>query len=181
MSTKPPIPARDVSLHQAQAGMAAQAAASAAGGEPAAVAELIRSANPQPEPASIRGEPLHGYTLQVILCTQIATEALGADPLSALPAFIARAAADPAASPTRHELLALARIGFIFTRPAEAYEMLADTAESADDAVKARRVRDFDAAALEVAGTWQPEDISTLIRHLVTVGKPAARPAEPAT
>lgn len=177
----PPVSARDVSFHQAQAGAAAQQAAADAGGQPAAVGELIASANLRPEPAVIQGEPLHGYTLQVILCTQIATSALGRNPLDALPDFITRSLQDPKATPNASELLALGRIGFIFTRPAEAYELLADAVESGDETLKARRVRDFDAAALETTGGWTPADISTLIRHLITVGKSGARDTEPKT
>jgi hypothetical protein len=176
--SKPPVSARDVSYHQAQAGAAAQQAAADAGGDPAAVGELIASASIRPEPAIIQGEPLHGYTLQVILCTQIATSALGRNPLDALPDFITRSMADPKAAPNADELLALGRIGFIFTRPAEAYELLADAAEAGDETLKARRVRDFDAAALEVAGGWTPGDIGILIRHLITVGKSDARGTE---
>lgn len=178
MSTKPTVSARDVSYHQAQAGTAAQQAAAATGGDPTAVGELIASAAVRPEPAVIQGETLHGYTLQVILCTQIATGALGRNPLDALPDFITRSMADPKAAPNATELLALGRIGFIFTRPAEAYELLTDAAEASDETLKARRVRDFDAAALEATGGWTPGDIGILIRHLITVGKSGARATE---
>jgi hypothetical protein len=177
----PPVSVSEVSLRQAEAGAAAQQTAAATGGDPATLADVVRSAQAPAEPLMIQGEPLHGYTLQVILCMQLSVTALGAEPLAALGAYITRAAGDANAVPAAEELLALGRAGYIFTRPAEAYELLADAAECADAAVKARRVRDFDAAALEVTGSWTPSDIGTLVRHVVTVGKPAARDAAPAS
>lgn len=178
---KPPASLRDMSYHQAQAGAAAQTAAAAQGGDLTTLLALSGSVQAG-EPICIRGEPLHGWSLQVILDLQLATDVLGDDPVQKLGGFVSRTLSDAASTvlPNAEELTWLGVAGFIFSRPFEAFQALSDVQRfsgvTPEDAAAARQ--DFRAEALRVVGAWTPAEIGLFIRHLILLGKPAAAGAK---
>lgn len=171
---KPPVSARDVSFQQALAGGEAQRAAAATGGDPADLRALAQSVKAQP--VTIRGQELHGFSLQVILDLQLVTVVTGFNPLEQLPDLVSRLAANHAVLPTPAELRAIALLGWIFTDPLGAFDLLDDASRAEDPAARADLVRELERTACAVVGSWDMQEIGSLFAHIVRLGKsvPAA-------
>lgn len=160
-----PLTEKEISLLQAMAGIEAARVAAASGGSTAEIASLMQAGQAQ-DAGCIGGRRLHGQTLQVVLCLQLLEAHVGkvSDTLQQIIEH---------EQPGAESLQMLARLGYIFTCPREAYESLADVAAAASDELeKETALRALDSEALEVTGEWAPADMQTLARHLLTLGKP---------
>lgn len=168
-----PEQSRALGKTQAAAGIAAAHLSAAAGGDTEQISELIQSAQTRADLPQIRGRLLHPQTLQVVLCIQLLEAHFGGmgETLGGL------AAAGDDHAPSVDQLTSLARLGYIFTAPADAYESLRDVAEAEDAQEKGIATRALDTQALEVCGDWTPAEMGALTRHLLTLGKPAAAAA----
>ena len=177
MSENSPISLRDLSWQQAQAGHAAQAVAQAAGAEPSDLRALRHSA--APPVSEIRGVTLHGFSLQVVLNLQLSQAVTGADLLQGLTPVIGRLMQDSSAVLTSADLELLAKLGYIFLYPAQAYDVLDEISSAVDEAERAAFLREFRRAAVQCCGDWSSDEIAILVRHLLTLGKLGASAAQP--
>lgn len=186
---KPTLSERDASWYEANAGIAAREAANAQGADPAHLKALLL---PLREPLLIRGEKLHNTALLVTQCFLGYEEMFGLQPQQPLAEVFDRAATDELRF-TAAQMRALSHLGFIFTKPLDAYDLLSsDLSDTSDPTgraeVKAKLRRVFDRAAVAHSAEWTESDFAILIAHLVRqaaarseldVGKsrPAASPA----
>jgi hypothetical protein len=166
---KPVLTERDASWHEAQAGIAAREQAVAAGMDPAHFRALLL---PEAAPIHIRGEKLHHAALLVTQCFTLHRELFVHAAQEQVAGLLT--AAQEGADFTVDQLRALSHLGFIFTRPLDAYDLLDhDTlsdpfagTESAEE-LKVKRRRLFDRAAAHATAEWLAEDFFLLIAHLV--------------
>lgn len=166
----PPTPAvteRDISFQQAKAGISAQQVAQSAGADPADIRALALSVPSRP--LVIQGQTLHGFSLQVVLDLQLAATVFDGDPIQALQPVIDKVVEEVGIAP--FELLLIARLGWIFTCPAEAYDLLAEAADATEVAERRSAIRYCDRAALEICGEWTADEMGQLIGHILRLGK----------
>lgn len=172
---KPTITARDLSYHEAKAGIAAREEAAKSGGDPAQVRSLAQAAiaqdNDKPlvvvgkKQHTLGGLPLRRDDLLVTLCLMLYKSVFGEDPRVQL-----SQEADPAEGSVR--MRAIAALAFIFAKPEEAYDMLdyaADKELPKEDA--AGWARDFRRASLKFAGHFCTAEIMTLTQHILDVAR----------
>jgi hypothetical protein len=175
-SPPPSITPRDLSYHEAQAGIAAREAAAAAGGDPSQLRALVGAA--QAEEAGrpmialgnaglrfLKNLPLRGDDLLVSLCFLLHAKVFGADPRQQLAiAAGGKETVDQGILQRR----AIAALALIFTQPDTAYDLLdraADPDVPKDDA--AGWARDFQRSSIEFAGTFTAAEIQTLGEHVI--------------
>jgi len=175
-SEKPVLSERDLSYNVALAGREALEAASAAGGEPAALRSLVAAAALDPAPpargASLRGRTLHQDDLVVTLCLSLHDSLFGGDVRQAVGSLIASASAPAAAAAANsaEHMRAVAALAFIFTDPHEAWELL-DSAPPGDEDGRQYARRAFCRAALEFAGDFGPAEMTILVAHLARLAR----------
>lgn len=182
---RPPITERDISWHQALAGIAAREAAQAAGGSLHQLRALIHTAEggiafpptsgPSLQPSStpcLKGFPLRDDDLLVTLCFGLHARAFGHDPR-----------AHWADEDTARRMTAIATLGFLFTRTKQAWDLLdqATDPDATEDQQKTAR-RAFRLIVTEFAAEFTAQDIATLTTHLLTLAgfTPAAEDQEAA-
>lgn len=174
---RPPITERDISWHQAAAGIAAREAAQAAGGDRRQLRALIHAAqatkNEEPNTRNfLKGLPLRSDDLLVTLCLGLHAQAFGHDPRSHW-----------AHDDTALRMRSIATLGFLFTHAVEAYQLLDDAtdADATEDQRKSARFA-FRDAVTEWAADFGPAEIATLTRHLLHLAgfTPAAEDEEAA-
>ena len=174
----PPITAREVSYHEALAGIAAREAAQASGGDAAALRALVHAAETtspslpvSKSPSLLKGLPLRNDDLLVTLCFGLHARAFGTDPR-------AQWAADDTA--TRMEAIAV--LGYLFTQAGDAFTLLDQAVNGPEDQREAFKTT-FRRAAIEWAATFTGEDIAVLTRHLLKLAgfAPAEEEAAPPT
>lgn len=175
--SRPPITARELSYHQALAGIAAREAAQATGGDRRQLRALIHAAegteNREPRTENrLKGLPLRQDDLLVTLCFGLHAQAFGHDPR-------AHWAHDDAALRMR----SIATLGFLFTRAEEAYKLLdhATDADASEDMRKSARYAFRDTVAA-FAADFHAAEIQILTTHLLTLAgfTPAAEDEEAA-
>ncbi|MES2596384.1 MAG: hypothetical protein V4662_13650 [Verrucomicrobiota bacterium] len=141
MSTERPfITSRDLSMHEAVAGINARSEAAGLGGDPTQIGALGRAASAQPPQmrecaAVIGGLEMHAMALAVALAitemgrqAELTAQAQGVQP---------------------HAMLTVARMAACCHEPLQAYEMLTQGSGLAE----------LDAYAVQLTATWQPRDI----------------------
>ena len=173
----PPITAREVSYHEALAGIEAREAAQASGGDAAALRALVHAAETTSPPSSfgiphssfLKGLPLRSDDLLVTLCFGLHARAFGTDPR-------AQWAADETA--TRMEAIAV--LGYLFTQAGDAFTLLDQAVHGPEDQRETFKTC-FRRAAIEWAATFTGEDIAVLTRHLLKLAgfAPAEEEAAP--
>lgn len=152
----PQITEREVSLHQAHAGISARDSAMAQGGDPRQVRSLMQGALCQSPAGTETPHIIGGVALHTLdLATSLASTLLARHTL-----------AKRDAAPQ----LLVARHAFVFHQPAESYELLSTGTE--DD------LREFDRAALDVTGHWTPDHITAFGQYLVSLQPPAEEVAD---
>lgn len=175
--SRPPITARELSWHQAQAGIEAREAAQAAGGDRRQLRALIHAAEseagtPARHAPTLKGLPLRSDDLLVTLCLGLHAQAFGHDPRSHW-----------AHDDTALRMRSIATLGFLFTHAVEAYQLLDDAtdADATEDQRKSARFA-FRDAVTEWAADFGPAEIATLTRHLLHLAgfTPAAEDEEAA-
>jgi hypothetical protein len=176
---RPTLTARDLSYHEALAGIAAREAAQTSGGPRHAIRALIHTADSAPSSFAIphssflKGLPLRSDDLLVTLCLGLHAEAFGTDPR-----------AEWAHEKTATRMRAIAALAFLFTTPGRAYTLLdeaTDTAASEEQRQDARRAYRDEVTAF--AADFGPGEIETLTRHLLKLAgfHPMADPEEAAS
>lgn len=175
--SRPPITARQLSWHQAQAGIEAREAAQAAGGDRRQLRALIHAAEseagtPARHAPTLKGLPLRSDDLLVTLCLGLHAQAFGHDPRSHW-----------AHDDTALRMRSIATLGFLFTQAEEAFRLLdeATDADASEEGRKAAR-RAFRDTVTEWAADFGPTEIATLTRHLLHLAgfTPAAEDEEAA-
>jgi len=165
----PPITERDLSFHEAQAGIAAREAAAAAGGDVTQLRALVGAAQAADTGTAtgapkLKGHALRGDDLLVSLCFMLYAKVFGEDPRTQVAAGMDE--------PTIPSLKAIAALALIFTQTDTAYDLLdraADVELSKDDA--AGWARDFTRSAADFAGDFGPAEIGLIGRHIVTLAR----------
>ena len=176
---RPTLTARELSYHEALAGIAAREAAQTSGGPRHAIRALIHTADSAPSSFAIphssflKGLPLRSDDLLVTLCLGLHAEAFGTDPR-----------AEWAHEKTATRMRAIAALAFIFTMPGRAYTLLdeaTDPAESEQQREEARRAYRNEVTGF--AADFGPGEIETLTRHLLKLAgfHPMADPEEAAS
>jgi hypothetical protein len=172
----PPITERELSYHEALAGAKARETAASSGGDPAALRAVVAAASATSHVSlltshapQVSGFPLREDDLLVTLACLHYAKAFGADPRTQL-ARTHLAELTPELEAQR--ITALAALGFIFTQPDAAWDILdrAVDAETSDEDRSGWR-RDFRRASMEFAGTFTPADVDTLAAHLVRLAR----------
>jgi len=172
----PPITPREVSYHEALAGIEARESAQAAGGDAAALRALVHAAEaaspslPVSQSQSLlKGLPLRSDDLLVTLCFGLHARAFGTDPR-------AQWAADDTA--TRMEAIAI--LGYLFTQAPDAFTLLDQAVHGPEDQRETFKTC-FRRAAIEWAGTFLESEIQILTRHLLKLAgfAPAEEEAAP--
>lgn len=166
--TLPEITARDLSYHEARAGIAARDAAADLGGSPAQVRALVAAAShvspspslPVSQSPSLAGKPLRRDDLLVTLCLNLHAKAFGRDPRAML------------AGDGTDRMQAIASLAFIFTDADRAFDLLdraVDPDYAKEDQATARL--SFRRKAIAFAAAFGPAEIETLTRYLVSLSR----------
>jgi len=161
----PPITEREISFHEALAGIDAREKAQVSGGPRHALRALVHAAETfnverstlNVQSSTLKGLPLRSDDLLVTLCLGLHAEAFGTDPR-----------AEWAHESTATRMRAIAALAFLFTTPGRAYTLLdaaTDPAASEEQRQAARRAYRNEVTAF--AADFGPGEIETLTRHLL--------------
>lgn len=186
---KPQLTERDLSYHVALAGAEAKDEAADLGGDAAQLRGLVAAARLEPAPnvvtagngkGMLKGMPLRQDDLLVTLCLNLYTAIFGADPCHQVAGFEVKEAQGThgetfrtmvhvAKTPENEaaKMQAIAALGYIFTQPEDAWELLdlaKDNTVEAD--VRRDAKRDFCRASLDFAGSFTQSETDTLIAHV---------------
>lgn len=143
MDPKPTLTSRELSLHEAQAGIHARAEAGQSGGDPSQIGSLLRTAAATPAQGAeyavtISGVGFHALCLAVILASQ----------------EVERQAAE--AKRPVNDILTIARLAACFHDPVSAYEML----------TQGEGLSELDNWAVSLVAKWSPDDIAAFTLHV---------------
>lgn len=162
MQPTPTITAREVSYHEALAGIAAREAAQASGGDAAALRSLVHAASASPTPGSLRpapclkGLPLRDDDLLVTLCFGLHAQAFGSDPRSQW-----------AHERTDIRMEAIAVLGYLFTQAEDAFTLLDQAVNGPQDQRDAFKQTFRRAAIVDFGASFTAAEIETLTNHLL--------------
>lgn len=170
---KPTITPRDLSWHEALAGIDAREAAAASGGDAAQLRALVGAAAAEASTAAPRltvgmpmlnDLPLRGDDLLVSMCLMLYVQVFGKDPCAVIVA-----AKDGGSIET---LQAFAALALIFTQPDTAWDLLdhaADPDLSKEDVAGWKRA--FRRAATDFAGTFGAAEIEIIGAHVIRLAR----------
>lgn len=162
MQPTPTITEREISYHEALAGIEAREAAQSQGGDAAALRALVHAASASPTPGTLRpapclkGLPLRDDDLLVTLCFGLHAQAFGADPRSQW-----------AHERTDIRMEAIAVLGYLFTHAEDAFTLLDQAVNGPQDQRETFKQTFRRAAIVDFGASFTAAEIETLTKHLL--------------